>query len=146
MKMRTERLKELIREVSAEVILHELTDPRIGFCTVTRVELVDDLSHCTVFVSVLGGQGDKSKTMHGLADARGLIQRAIAKQMKTRTTPHVKLELDETIEKSFEIFERIKEARASDPDGGKSTAAEKTENVEEVDSDEASKKRLKLFR
>src|ERR1043165_7827387 len=118
MKLRIERLKELIRETAAEVILHELTHPRLGFCTLTRPALADDLSHCTIYVSVLGDQKAEAKTMYGLQDARGLIQKRIAGQMKTRTTPHVKLELDETIEKTFEIMAKIKEARASDPDGG----------------------------
>src|SRR6185295_18779158 len=119
MKQRIERLKEVIRETAAEVILHELTDPRIGFCTVTRVELADDLSHCTVHVSVLGEERDKLKTMHGLQDARGLIQKRVARHLKTRTTPHVKIELDETIERTFAVMEKIKEARASDSDAGK---------------------------
>ena len=119
MKLRTERLREVIRETAAEIILHELVDPRIGFCTVTRVELTHDLSHCSIFVSVLGSDGVKSRTMHGLTDARGLIQRAVAKQLKTRVTPHIDIKLDETIEKLFAVSEKIKEARASDSDGGK---------------------------
>lgn len=119
MKQRIERLKEVIRETAAEVILHELSDPRVGFCTVTRVELADDLSHCTIHVSVMGDQKVKKLTMYGLQDARGLIQKRIAGHLKTRTTPHVKIELDESIEKTFAVMEKIREARASDPDGGK---------------------------
>ncbi|HLX60116.1 MAG TPA: 30S ribosome-binding factor RbfA [Planctomycetota bacterium] len=122
MKLRIERLKELIRETAAEVILHELTDPRIGFCTVTQVQLADDLSHCTIHVSVLGDDKVKALTMHGLQNARGVIQRRIAGQMKTRTTPHVKLELDESIEKNFAVMAKIKQARESDSDAGKGSA------------------------
>ena len=129
MNLRTERLKEVIREESAEIILQHLTDTRIGFCTVTRVDLTRDLAYCTIHVSVLGDEGIKSRTMHGLQDARGLIQARIAKRMKTRTTPHVTIELDESIEKSFSVINKIKEARASDSDGGKSTAGpESTEH------------------
>jgi ribosome-binding factor A len=133
MKLRIERLKEIIRETAAEVILHELSDPRIGFCTVTRVELVDDLSACTIHVSVLGSEGVKSRTLHGLNDAKGVIQKQLARQLKTRTTPHVKIELDESIEKSFALSEKIREARASDSDGGK--AAEAPAPDEENNSD-----------
>jgi ribosome-binding factor A len=118
MSVRNERLKEIIRETAAEMILHELTDPRIGFCTVTSIDLTQDLSACTIHVSVMGDPGAKSKTMHALQDARGLIQARIAKRMKTRVTPHVTVELDESIEKSFAVLDKIKQARASDPDGG----------------------------
>jgi ribosome-binding factor A len=119
MGIRNERLKEVIREESAQTITQDLADPRLGFCTVTRVTLTDDLAYCTVYVSVLGNEGAKSRTMHALQDARGLLQARIARRMKTRTTPHVTIELDETIEHSINILSKIKEARASDPDGGK---------------------------
>src|SRR5689334_18762557 len=119
MKLRNERLKEVIREEAAELILHGLTDPRIGFCTVTKIELTNDLSYCTIHVSVLGDEKQKKLTMHGLTDARGLIQAHIAKRLKTRTTPHITIELDETIEKSFHLLGKIREARATDSDQGK---------------------------
>jgi ribosome-binding factor A len=130
MSVRNERLKEIIREEAAEMILHELTDPRIGFCTVTRIDLSKDLSFCTIHVSVMGDSGAKSRTMHALNDARGLIQSHVGKRMKTRTTPRVSIELDETIEKSFEIEKKIREARMSDADGGKNQPAEEPENPE----------------
>jgi len=119
MSIRNERLKEVIREEAAQTITQDLADPRLGFCTVTRVTLTDDLSYCSVYVSVLGDDGVKSRTMHALHDARGLLQARIARRMKTRTTPHVTIELDETIERSINVLNKIKEARASDPDGGK---------------------------
>ena len=122
MSIRTERLKEVIREEAAQTITQELADPRIGFCTVTRIALTADLAYCTVYVSVLGEAGVKSRTMHALQDARGLIQSRIARRMKTRTTPQVTIELDESIEKAFAVLDKIKQARASDPDGGKGGA------------------------
>ena len=137
MNVRNERLKEVIREESSEVILQQLTDPRIGFCTVTRIDLTNDLSYCTIHVSVFGDEASKSKTMHALQDARGLLQKRIAKRMKTRTTPHVTIELDDSIERSFSVIEKIKEARATDSDGGKSTAEPpKPETEDDEDEDE----------
>jgi ribosome-binding factor A len=121
MSIRIERLKEMIREDSAELITSHLNDPRIGFCTVTKVDLTNDLAFATIYVSVFGDEAQKRTTLRGLQDARGLIQRHIATRMRTRTTPHVDIKLDESIEKTFHIFEKIREARASDADGGKST-------------------------
>ena len=122
MNLRNERLKEVIREEAANLILHDLADPRIGFCTVTRIELTNDLSYCTVHVSVLGDKAVKSRTMHALQDARGLIQVRIAGRMKTRTTPHVTIELDDSIERSFDVMGKIDAARATDSDQGKTEA------------------------
>lgn len=138
MQLRNERLKEVIREEAAELILHGISDPRVGFCTVTKVDLTNDLSYCTIHVSVLGDAGIKSRTMHALQDARGLIQKHIANRMKTRTTPHVEIELDESIERSFAVFDKIKAARASDPDGGKdpeATTKKAEEDEDEIDED-----------
>lgn len=134
MNTRNERLKEVIREEAAETITQGLADPRLGFCTVTRVTLTNDLSYCTVYVSVLGDEGVKSRTMHALQDARGLLQARIAKRMKTRTTPQVAIELDETIERSFDILNKIKQARASDPDAGKGGQEETEKRTTEAQS------------
>jgi ribosome-binding factor A len=122
MNIRIERLKELIRVEAAELITSHLNDPRIGFCTVVGVELTADLSYAKIHVSVLGDEAQKRTTMRGLQDARGLIQRRIAGRMRTRTTPHVEIVLDESVERSFHILEKIREARASDPDHGATTA------------------------
>jgi len=143
MKLRTERLKEMIREATAELILHGISDPRLGFVTVTKVDLTNDLAYCKIHVSVLGDEGVKSRTMAALRDARGLIQVHIAKRMKTRTTPHVTVELDESVEKQFAIMEKIREARASDTDAGKSTLEDpderggtKSRNSDDVENED----------
>ena len=121
MSVRIERLRTVIKEEAAQLILHELSDPRIGFCTVTRVDLTNDLSFATIFVSVLGDEAQKNKTLRGLQDARGLIQKVVASRLKTRTTPHIEIELDDSVERAFRVMDKIKEARATDQDGGKST-------------------------
>ncbi len=119
-RVRIERLKAMIHEVASRTILYDLNDPRIGFVTVTGVSLTEDLERATIKISVYGTPADKRTTMRGLSAARGYLQTVIAKCMRTRTTPRVSFELDESIERAFEIERKIKEARASDPDGGKS--------------------------
>jgi len=137
MSLRIERLKEVIREEAAETITQDLADPRIGFCTVTRIELTGDLAYCTVHVSVIGTAGVKSRTLKALKSARGLIQAKIAKRLKTRTTPHVEIVLDESMEKAFGVLEKIKQARASDSDGGKTDmSADTSAEVDSGDEDE----------
>jgi ribosome-binding factor A len=136
MSVRLERLKAVIKEEAAQLILHDLSDPRIGFCTVTRVDLTNDLSFCTIHVSVLGDDSQKNKTLRGLKDARGLIQKCVAARLKTRTTPHIEIELDESVERAFRVMDKIKEARASDPDGGKSTEELPTPGTKSRDEDD----------
>ncbi len=117
--VRIERLKEVIREVASKVILQELHDPRIGFCTVTRVDLSRDLKYSTVHISILGSEEEKRTTLRGLREARGVVQSRVAGAMHTRVTPQIEIELDESVERSIHIMDLIKKARASDPDGGK---------------------------
>jgi len=140
MSLRIERLKEVIREEAAETITQDLSDPRLGFCTVTKIELTGDLAYCKVYVSVIGSDGVKSRTLKALQSARGLIQAKIAKRLKTRTTPHVDILLDESLEKSFGVLEKIKQARATDSDGGKDmnalTAAHAGDEDEDFDDEE----------
>lgn len=136
MKLRNERLREIIREEAAELILHGISDPRLGFCTVTKVDLSNDLSFCKIHISVLGDSGVKNRTMDALNNARGLIQVHIAKRLKTRTTPHVTVELDESIEKQFAIAEKIREARATDTDAGADTAEVKDADDDDEEDDE----------
>jgi ribosome-binding factor A len=136
MSVRLERLREIIRERAADFILFRLNDPRIGFCTVTRVDLAGDLSEAVIHVSVLGDETKKRTTMRGLNDARGLLQSHIAGVLRTRTTPHLRVELDETIEETFRILDKIREARAGDPDGGKLAEADAADVDAKSDADD----------
>ena len=114
------RLAQRIKERAAHLILHELSDPRVGFVTVTRVNLSDDLSLCQVYYSVMGSAGDVSRTRHALEDARGYLQRRIAEALHTRTAPHVDLLYDESVEGSLRMTELLRdlaeERRGRDPE------------------------------
>ena len=67
------KVNELLREVLSEALL-ELKDPRIGFVTVTGVRTSRDLRHATVFVSVLGSERKRERSLEGLAAAHGVLQ------------------------------------------------------------------------
>lgn len=116
------RLAERIRQRVANCVLFELQDPRISFITITRVRLAKDLSVCTVFYSVFGTAAERSKTEHALRDARGFVQRVVAKVLHTRTTPHLDFEYDHSIEGGLrmgQLLDQLKEERGeSDEDTG----------------------------
>ncbi len=103
MSIKIERLKERIRARAAEAILHEMNDPRMGFVTVTRVDLAADLRNATIWVSILGNESEQRRIMRALGDARGRLQGKIANALQTRTTPMIKITQDTSIEKSFAV-------------------------------------------
>ena len=75
---RMRKVNELLREVLSEAVL-ELKDPRIGFVTVTGVRTSPDLSHATVYVSVLGSERKRERSLEGLEAAHGVLQARIAR-------------------------------------------------------------------
>jgi ribosome-binding factor A len=124
---RKERIARVIREEASRVVLYELADPRIGFVTVTKVKVSGDLQVATIFVSVLGSDGDRSKTMHALSRATKVVRKAVAPRLKTRLLPSITFEFDESVEGAAHIMELIREARATDPDAPKPDAGDDAE-------------------
>ncbi len=115
---RGERIARIIREEASRVVLYELGDPRIGFVTVTRVKVSADLSHARVYVSVYGDDEAREQTMKVLIRAVKVVKRACGPRLKTRIMPQIEFEFDPSVAGAIRIRQLIKEARASDPDGG----------------------------
>src|SRR6478672_8432392 len=103
MAQRMRRVNELMREVIGSAITSELEDPRIGFVTVTSVDTSPDLRSARVYVSVLGDEGERERTLAGLASSHGLIQSAIAREMRLKRTPTLTFEYDETPERGIRL-------------------------------------------
>jgi ribosome-binding factor A len=91
---RHERLADQIRIEVAEMIEGELEDPRIGFATVTHVDLSPDLRHARVLVSVLGSDDAQRETLAGLTSAAGYVRREIAQRLRLRRAPELVFDLD----------------------------------------------------
>ncbi len=103
-----ERLQQVIKFKVSQVLLKDISDPRLGLVTITRVKLAKDLSHCVVYYSVLGEAGERSRSAHALANARGFIQHEVAGALATRTTPRLDFEFDPSIEGSVRIAEMLR--------------------------------------
>lgn len=110
---RAARLGEEIREQVAELIAKKLKDPRIGFVTVTRVELTSDQRLARILVGVLGEEADRKKTLEGLRQAAGFVRRELAQRMRLRFVPDVVFEYDRGIEATDRVARLLAEAQAS---------------------------------
>ena len=100
---RRERLADQILGEVAEMIVGELKDPRIGFATITRVELSPDLRYARVLISVLGDDEAQQKTLEGLSSAAGYVRREIARRLRIRRAPEVVFALDYGAEEALKI-------------------------------------------
>jgi ribosome-binding factor A len=110
---RMRRVNEAVREVISEGV-GELKDPRVGFVTVTGVETSADLRQATVFVSVLGGEGKREKTLAGLAAAHGVLQARVARELRLKRTPQLTFEYDPTVERGVRMTQLIDELAPRD--------------------------------
>jgi ribosome-binding factor A len=108
MSERMRRVNEAMREVVSEGV-GELKDPRIGFVTVTGVETSADLRHARVFVSVLGSEAKRRKTLDGLAAAHGVLQARVARELRMKRTPQLAFEYDPTVERGVRMTKLIDE-------------------------------------
>jgi len=110
---RMRRVNEAVREVISEG-MGELKDPRVGFVTVTGVETSADLRQATVFVSVLGTESKREKTLAGLAAAHGVLQARLARELRLKRTPQLTFEYDPTVERGVRMTQLIDELAPTD--------------------------------
>lgn len=80
-----------------DIIGRKIKDPRIGFVTVTDVQVTGDLQQATVYISVLGDDNQKENTLKALAKAKGFIRSEIGQRIRLRKTPEIMFEFDESI-------------------------------------------------
>ncbi len=104
---RMRRVNEAVREVVSARIAGGLRDPRIGFVTVTAVETSPDLRQARVYVSVLGSDDERSATLEGLESAHGVIQQAVASELRMKRTPTLQFVFDESIDRGMRITELL---------------------------------------
>ena len=92
---RSQRVQELIHEEISKLIQHGLKDPRIGFVTVTRIELSDDLKNARVYVSIMGSGEERESSIEGLNSAKGYLRTCLGKNLYLKRTPELHFKLDE---------------------------------------------------
>lgn len=111
---RPERVQEAIREEVAKIVQQELKDPRLGFITITRVELTRDLRFARIFFSVLGDAKAKKRAFYGLNSAKGYIKGKLADKVKLKFMPDIVFKIDDSFEKTKEIFDILEKLKTED--------------------------------
>ena len=111
---RPERVAELIRQTVAAFLTGDVRDPRIGFVTVTGVEVSADLSHATVAVSVMGTEEEKGKSLEGLQSAARFLRVALSRELRLRTSPELHFRLDRGLEHAQRIDRVLKDLKEPD--------------------------------
>lgn len=112
---RAARLAEEIREEVADLVAHRLKDPRIGFVTITRVELTADQSQARVLFSVLGEAAERKATLVGLSKAAGFVRRELGQRIRLRHTPEILFAFDKGVDAADRVAQLLDEVRDAGP-------------------------------
>ena len=105
---RQEKLGELITQEISDLLRTRLKDPRIGFASITRVEVSGDLRHAKVFVSVMGTAEEQAATMKGLRHATGFLRHELASRLTLRYMPELVFKLDTSIAQGAHVLDLIR--------------------------------------
>lgn len=114
---RPERLKGLLQAEISDIIHTLIKDPRVGFASVTSVEVSNDLRHVKVFVSVLGDESEKEATLLALNRATGFVRTEVGSRISLRHTPEIIFRQDDSIEHGTRINSILRKLHTEEPNG-----------------------------
>ena len=112
--LRHDKFQEAIKREVSLIIHEELKDPRLGFVTITKVELTDDYRLAKVFYSVLGEDPEYKKCKDALASGLGFIRRLVGRRIRMRYTPEILFKEDRSSKYSVQIQKVLDEIKAED--------------------------------
>jgi ribosome-binding factor A len=105
---RTRRLDELLREEISTIVAREIADPRVGFVTITDVEVSPDLRHASVWVSVIGSDAERRQTLKALGRAMPFVRHRLG-QLRLKRIPELHLKEDRTAERGTRVMRILDE-------------------------------------
>lgn len=112
-KHRANRLAETLKQDISQLIREDLKDPRIGFVTVTSVDVADDLGHAKVYVSVLGSEEEGKASLDALNRAAGYVRSEIGKRVRLRHVPEIVFKYDPSIQHGAHIAKLLRDVGTS---------------------------------
>jgi ribosome-binding factor A len=124
---RRRQVGSILQEELSLVIQRELKDPRLGFASITNVELSPDLRYAKVFVSVFGGVDEQKATIEALNHASGFIRRQVGPRLTLRYIPHFTFVLDSTMEYAERVSRLLNDVQDDLREPSSDTATERSE-------------------
>ncbi len=115
---RSDRVGDLIRRVIGEMLLRELSDPRLESVTITGVKVTDDLKTATIFFSAMGSQPKEDASLQGLESAAGYIKKKLGRELRLRFVPDLLFKVDHSFDYGSRIdrlIQTLKEEQEEDP-------------------------------
>jgi ribosome-binding factor A len=104
------KLGDLIQRELSELVQRELRDPRVGMITITGVDVSPDFSHAKVFFTLLNPE-QLGEVKQGLKRAAGFLRSQLARRIKLYTTPELRFEYDESVERGDRLSRLIDSTR-----------------------------------
>lgn len=111
---RSQRVAEQIRRELAELIRLEVKDPRVGFITLTDVEITPDYAHAKVFFTSMTGEQGLDEILAGLRRASGFLRRELGRRVRIHTTPELHFHYDKSVEQGSRLSQLIDEVVRED--------------------------------
>jgi ribosome-binding factor A len=111
---RARKVADRIKEVVAQRLDKGLRDPRLGFVTITDVQVTGDLQHASIFYTVLGTEQERADSAAALTAATGMLRTEVGRNLNTRLTPSIEFILDGIPENAASIEALLREARERD--------------------------------
>ena len=111
MSRRTQRIAEQLKSEIARLLREEVTDPRIGLVSVTRVDVAPDLSHALVFWSALGVEPDveRERVEAGLSSAAAFLRRGLARSLSLKRAPELRFRHDPSLALGTQTLSLLRE-------------------------------------
>ena len=122
---RQDQLGEVITHELSDLIRTRVKDPRVGFASITDVEVSADLRHAKVCVSVMGNDQERHDTLAALTHAAGFLRHELAQRLTIRYTPEITFRLDESIAHGVHLIDLINQVSSNDATGGQTTPTDK---------------------
>ncbi|EUJ18618.1 30S ribosome-binding factor RbfA [Listeria aquatica] len=108
MSVRANRVAEQMKKELGDILNRKIKDPRLGFITVTDVDVTGDLQQATIFISILGNEKEREDSMLALEKAHGFIRSEIGNRMSLRKVPELLFEMDSSLEYGNKIDELLR--------------------------------------